>query len=212
VAVAADGEEALSKKQGLLPDLILLDILMPKLDGIAVTRRLKADTSLPFIPIILLTAKSESKDVAAGLEAGGADYITKPIDHASLVARVRSMLRIKALHDKIQEQAAELSSWNKTLEARVADQLGEIERIGRLKRFVAPQIAELIVSSAMRASSTATVATSPCCSAICGGSQPLPRPVSRKSSWRYCATTMERWARSSTASRGRSIASPATGS
>jgi adenylate cyclase len=147
VAVAADGEEALAQTASLRPDLILLDIMMPKLDGIAVTRRLKADASLPFIPIILLTAKADAKDIVAGLEAGGDDYLTKPIDHASLMARVRSMLRIKALHDQVQEQAAELAGWNKTLEARVAAQLAEIERIGRLKRFLAPQLADLILSS-----------------------------------------------------------------
>jgi adenylate cyclase len=102
---------------------------------------------LPFIPIILLTAKSDAKDIVAGLEAGGDDYLTKPFDHSSLLARVRSMLRIKALHDKVQEQADELACWNRTLEERVAAQLGEIERIGRLKRFLAPQLAEMIVAS-----------------------------------------------------------------
>jgi adenylate cyclase len=147
IVTAVDGEEALAKTKAVRPDLILLDIMMPKLDGIDVTRRLKGDASLPFIPIILLTAKSDSKDIVAGLEAGGDDYLTKPFDHASLLARVRSMLRIKALHDKVQEQAAELASWNRTLEERVASQLGEIERIGRLKRFLAPQLAEMIVSS-----------------------------------------------------------------
>jgi adenylate cyclase len=147
VATAVDGEDALEKTASLRPDLILLDIMMPKLDGIAVTRRLKADASLPFIPIILLTAKADTKDVVAGLEAGGDDYLTKPVDHGSLIARVRSMLRIKALHDQVQQQAAELASWNRTLEERVATQLAEIERVGRLKRFLAPQLADLIVSS-----------------------------------------------------------------
>jgi adenylate cyclase len=147
IVTAVDGEEALAKIEALHPDLILLDIMMPKLDGIDVTRRVKANGSLPFIPIILLTAKSDAKDIVAGLEAGGDDYLTKPFDHASLLARVRSMLRIKALHDKVQEQAAELASWNRTLEERVAAQLQEIERIGRLKRFLAPQLAEMIVSS-----------------------------------------------------------------
>src|SRR5207245_9473886 len=85
--------------------------------------------------------------VVAGLNAGGDDYLTKPFDHASLVARVRAMLRIKALHDTVQQQAAELAAWNRTLEERVAAQLGEIEKIGRLKRFLAPQLAEMIVSS-----------------------------------------------------------------
>ncbi len=146
VATAADGEEALARTGELRPDLILLDIMMPKLDGIEVTRRLKADASLPFIPIILLTAKADARDIVAGLDAGGDDYLTKPIDHASLIARVRDMLRIKALHDQVQEQA-QLAQWNDTLETRVAAQLAEIERVGRLKRFLAPQLAELIVSS-----------------------------------------------------------------
>ena len=101
-ATAADGEEALAAARELLPDLILLDVMMPKLDGIEVCRRLKADPSLPFMPIILVTAKADPQDVVAGLEAGADEYLTKPVDHAALVARVRSMLRIKALHDTVQ--------------------------------------------------------------------------------------------------------------
>jgi len=153
VVSAGDGVEALEKTRELLPDLILLDIMMPKMDGIETVTRLKADTSLPFIPVILVTAKADASDVIAGLESGGDDYLTKPVDHAALSARVRAMLRIKALHDTVQaqgerlgEQAAELAAWNKTLEEKVATQVGEIERIGRLKRFLAPQLAELIVS------------------------------------------------------------------
>jgi len=141
VITAEDGEAALVRVAEMAPDLLLLDIMMPKLDGIEVTRRLKADHALPFIPVILLTAKADSKDVVAGLDAGGDDYLIKPFDHAALVARVRSMLRIKALHDQVQEQATELDAWNKELEERVSAQIREIERIGRLKRFLAPQIA-----------------------------------------------------------------------
>src|SRR6266567_4323645 len=125
------------------PDLLLLDIMMPKLDGIEVTRRLKSDASLPFVPIILVTAKADTKDVVAGLEAGGDDYLTKPFDHASLVARVRSMLRIKALHDTVEAQREELKGLNAGLESRVAAQVSEIERIGRLRRFLSPQLAEM---------------------------------------------------------------------
>lgn len=154
VVTAGDGLEAFEKTRELLPDLVLLDIMMPKMDGIETVKRLKADASLPFIPVILVTAKADDKDVIAGLESGGDDYLTKPVDHAALSARVRSMLRIKALHDtvhaqaqRLEEQAAELAAWNKTLEERVTAQVGEIERIGRLKRFLAPQIAEWIVSS-----------------------------------------------------------------
>jgi adenylate cyclase len=154
VATAGDGVEALEKACVLQPDLLLLDIMMPKMDGIEVVKRMKADPLLPFIPIILVTAKAAASDVIAGLESGGDDYLTKPVDHAALSARVRAMLRIKSLHDTVQaqarrleEQAAELAAWNKTLEERVALQVAEIERIGRLKRFLAPQIAETIISS-----------------------------------------------------------------
>jgi len=154
ILTATNGEEALAVATAQRPDLILLDIMMPKMDGIDVCRHLKADASLPFMPIILVTAKADSKDVVAGLEAGAEEYLTKPIDQAALVARVKSMLRIKALHDTVQEQATrleaqsmQLAEWNQTLEQRVADQLTELERVGRLKRFFSPQLAELIVSS-----------------------------------------------------------------
>ena len=154
ILTATNGEEALAVATAQQPDLILLDIMMPKIDGIDVCRRLKADASLPFMPIILVTAKADSKDVVAGLEAGAEEYLTKPIDQAALVARVKSMLRIKALHDTVQEQAThleiqstQLADWNRTLEQRVQAQLAELERVGRLKRFFSPQLAELVVSA-----------------------------------------------------------------
>jgi adenylate cyclase len=147
VATAADGIEALEKIRELSPDLVLLDVMMPRLDGIETVKRLKADPSLPFIPVILVTAKADASDVIAGLESGGDDYLTKPVDHAALSARVRSMLRIKALHDTVQRQAAELAAWNRNLEERVTAQVDEIARVGRLKQFLAPQLAEMIVST-----------------------------------------------------------------
>ena len=141
---AADGEAAIAAVKEFLPDLVLLDVMMPKLDGIEVCRRLKSDGNLPFIPIVLVTAKADTKDIVAGLQAGADEYLTKPVDQAALVARVRSMLRFKALHDQVQAQATELAGWNRTLEARVAEQLAEIERAQLLKRFLPPQVAELI--------------------------------------------------------------------
>ncbi|HLC40099.1 MAG TPA: response regulator [Methylomirabilota bacterium] len=153
ILTAADGEEALAIAREKQPDLILLDVMMPKMDGLEVCRHLKADSSLSFMPIILVTAKADSKDIVAGLEAGGDEYLAKPVDQAALVARVKSMLRIKALHDTVQEQAARLESQshqltelNKTLEQRVQNQVTQIERLGRFKRFFSPQLAELIVS------------------------------------------------------------------
>src|SRR5215475_1991762 len=140
VVEATDGEQALAKAAETLPDLILLDIMMPKVDGLEVVRRLKADKSLPFMPVIMVTAKATPKDVVAGLDAGGDDYLTKPIDHGALVARVRAMLRIKALHDEVQEL-------NQGLEAKVKAQVEELERVSRLRRFLAPQLAHAVVSS-----------------------------------------------------------------
>jgi len=120
--------------------------MMPKLDGIEVCRRLKADPALPFMPIILVTAKSDTRDVVTGLDAGADEYLTKPIDQTALVARVKSVLRVKALHDQVQAQAADLANWNRTLERRVAEQVAEIERARRLKRFLPPQIADLVLA------------------------------------------------------------------
>lgn len=151
---ATHGAEALDVAGTQQPDLILLDIMMPGIDGIEVCQRLKADPALPFMPIIMVTARADSKDIVAGLNAGADDYLTKPIDQAALVARVKSMLRIKALHDTVLEQAArlevqaaQLAEWNRTLEQRVAEQLMALDRLGRLKRFFSPHLAELLVSS-----------------------------------------------------------------
>jgi adenylate cyclase len=140
VVVAEDGEQALAKVRETLPDLILLDIMMPKINGLEVVKRLKSDATLPFIPVILATAKVDSKDVVAGLDAGGDDYLTKPIEHGALVARVRAMLRIKALHDEVR-------TLNDGLAAKVHAQVEELERVGRLRRFLAPQVAQAIVSA-----------------------------------------------------------------
>ena len=140
VIEATDGAQALAKVAETLPDLVLLDIMMPKIDGLEVVRRLKSDMTLPFIPVILVTAKASPKDVVAGLDAGGDDYLTKPIDHGALVARVRAMLRIKALHDQVQEL-------NQSLEARVKAQVEELERVSRLRRFLAPQLAQAVISA-----------------------------------------------------------------
>jgi class 3 adenylate cyclase len=106
------------------------------------------------MPIILVTSRGDTPDVVAGLEAGADEYLTKPVDQGALVARVKSMLRIKALQDTVQEQAARLEAqaaqlreWNQTLEQKVAEQVSELDRVSRLRRFLAPQLADVIVSS-----------------------------------------------------------------
>ncbi|MDX8521511.1 adenylate/guanylate cyclase domain-containing protein [Mesorhizobium dulcispinae] len=154
VVTAADGEEGLAKARQLEPDLILLDIMMPKLDGISVVRMVKQDDALRSTPVILVTAKADTRDVVEGLDAGGDDYLTKPFEHRALLARVRSMLRQKALNDtvasqtrRLQEQAAQLADWNRSLERTVAEQVTEIERMARLRRFLPEQVADLIVAA-----------------------------------------------------------------
>ncbi|MER9226248.1 response regulator [Mesorhizobium sp. M0664] len=147
VVTAADGEEGLGKARDLTPDLILLDIMMPKLDGISVVRMLKQDLSLRSIPVILVTAKADTRDVVEGLDAGGDDYLTKPFEHQALLARVRSMLRQKALHDTVASQAVQLSDWNRSLEQTLAEQVIEIERMSRLRRFLPEQVADLILAA-----------------------------------------------------------------
>ena len=138
IVTAADGEAALIMAVEQLPDLILLDVMMPKRDGLDVCRTLKAERSLPFIPIILMTARADSEDIVRGLEAGADEYLTKPVDHVALVARVSSMLRIKEQQDTIQAQAAqlevyaaELAADNRKLSAQLAEEakLAEIARL-----------------------------------------------------------------------------------
>jgi len=143
---AADGEQALAAAATERPDLILLDVMMPKVDGFEVCRRLKQDPAFQFTPIIIVTAMGDAKDAVTGLDAGADEYLTKPVDQQALLARVRSMLRIKSLHDTVQAQAAELARWNASLTQQVAAQDDELQRVGRLKRFFSPQVAELIVA------------------------------------------------------------------
>jgi diguanylate cyclase (GGDEF)-like protein len=105
---ASDGTQALDRVRADAPDLILLDVMLPDIDGYEISRRIKNDTSLPFIPIILVTARDSTQDKVAGLDAGADDYLTKPINFPELEARVRSMLRIKRLQDELEEKNREL--------------------------------------------------------------------------------------------------------
>ncbi len=146
VLTATDGQEALAVALEMRPDLILLDVMMPKIDGTDVCRRLKADSSLSFMPIVMITAKTATEDIITALEAGADEYLTKPVDHGALVARVKSMLRIKSLTDTVEAQKAKLSEWNATLERRVNEQLLQLENLSQLKRFFSPQLAEAILS------------------------------------------------------------------
>ncbi len=146
VLSAGSGEDALELLSGQVPDLVLLDILMPGLDGYETCRRIRSNPLTSFLPVVMITASGNEQKVRA-IEAGADDFITKPFDQAELLARVRSLVRVKRYHDTVTAQAAELAAWNKELEARVNAQVGELERLGRLRRFLSPQIARLVVDS-----------------------------------------------------------------
>ncbi len=125
VEMASDGEEGLEKVESFQPDVILLDYMMPRMTGLEVLKRLKADERYKGVPVILLTARGSQEDKVTGLDAGADDYVVKPFEPFELLARVRSMLRIKRMHDAQEE-------WNRTLGVKVRQQVDEIERMNRL--------------------------------------------------------------------------------
>ena len=156
IAIATNGHEALSVLHSKPFDLVLLDIMMPELNGYEVLERMRSSPELRNIPVIMISAVGELDSVVRCIELGAEDYLPKPFEPTLLRARVYASLERKRLHDQVVAQAAELASqaaelatWNKTLEQRVADQLGEIERMGKLRRFLSPQVADLIVASGM---------------------------------------------------------------
>jgi len=146
VVTAHDGDAALDLVEAEEPDLILLDVMMPGLDGYAVCTRLRANDDTAMLPVIMVTS-SVGQEKTRAIEAGADDFIPKPFNHDELLTRVRSLLRIKRYHDTIKEQAAELAELNRTLEQRVQEQVGELERLRRLRRFLSPQLADAVVSS-----------------------------------------------------------------
>jgi class 3 adenylate cyclase len=146
VVTADSGAAALARARMDKPDLILLDVMMPDMSGYDVCRSLRADGPTGMLPIVLVTALDERSERLRGLSAGADDFVSKPIDPPELLARVRSLLRIKTLYDTVQAQAEQLASWNALLQQRVADQVGQLERLSRLKRFLAPQLVDLIVA------------------------------------------------------------------
>jgi adenylate cyclase len=146
VEVADSGEAALASMRLRSPDLLLLDVVMPGMSGYEVCRAVRADPALTMLPVVMITALGEREERVRGIEAGADDFLSKPVNPPELLARVRSLLRIRRLHETVQRQAEQLAAWNRTLEARVAEQVSHVERLQRLKRFFSPQLAELILA------------------------------------------------------------------
>ena len=145
VVSAPDGEVALELVRSAKPDLVLLDVMMPKLDGYAVCQRLRERDETAVLPVIMVTSSGAEKTKA--IQAGADDLIEKPFSHEELLIRVRSLLRIKRYQDTIKAQAAELLELNRSLEERVREQVMELDRLRKLRRFLSPQLADAIVSS-----------------------------------------------------------------
>ena len=146
VVRATSGEQALELLPSSGADLVLLDIVMPGIDGYEVCRRIRSASETAYLPVVMITASGHQEKTRA-IEAGADDFVSKPFDQSELLARVASLARIKRYHDTITRQAAELVEWNAELEARVNTQLEELQRMNRLRRFLSPQIADLVINS-----------------------------------------------------------------
>jgi len=151
VETASGGQEALDSVDRSAPDLILLDVAMPGLSGLQVLRRLRADARFALLPIVLVTALDPDVERIKGLEAGADDFVTKPINSAELLARVRSLVRVKYLFDRVEAQADELRQLNSDLERRVAAKVAEVEHLSKLKRFLPPQVAARVAGDDLEA-------------------------------------------------------------
>ena len=144
VSSASSGAEALERVAAEQPDLVLLDVQMAGMNGYEVCRRIRENEATALLPVVMVTAH-DSEARIDGIRAGADDFVTKPFDQQELLLRVRSLVRIKRYHDTIRAQAAELAEWNKTLEHRVAEQVEELGRMARLRRFLSPTLAKIVM-------------------------------------------------------------------
>ena len=145
-SAATNGADALAQIATELPDLVLLDIMMPGMSGYEVCQKLRANPDTALLPVVLCTSLDPQSERLKGIEAGADDFLSKPINRPELLARVKSLLRIKSLQDEVKSQAAQLASWNDELEHRVEKQVAQLDRLSRLKGFFSPQLAQAILA------------------------------------------------------------------
>ncbi len=130
VITAASGAEGLAKVASGNPDLVLLDVVMPQMSGYEVCRAIRANPATQLLPVVMVTALDPSEERVKGIDAGADDFLSKPINQPELLARVRSLLRIRALNEEVARQKAELAE----------------VKLSRLRRFLSPKVAELIIA------------------------------------------------------------------
>ena len=146
VLTATSGPEALAAIEQDPPDLVLLDVMMPGMSGYEVCQTIRADPKHAMLPVVMVTALDAKEERVKGLDAGADDFLTKPVNQPELLARVRSLLRIKTLYDQVEAQKSELAEWNRNLSQRVEEGIAELEKLSRMKRFFSPEVANLITN------------------------------------------------------------------
>jgi CheY-like chemotaxis protein/class 3 adenylate cyclase len=146
VAAAESGHEALARIEADCPDLVLLDVMMPGMDGYEVCKKIRQNPATEILPVVMVTALDPSQERIKGIEAGADDFLGKPVNQQELLARVRSLLRVKEYYNTIQDQKAELADWNKKLESRVEEQLAQLEKMDHMKRFLSPHLAKMVMA------------------------------------------------------------------
>ena len=146
---AHSGPEGLAKLSEGKPDLVLLDVVMPGMSGYEVCRAIRDNPATALLPVVMVTALDPAEERVRGIESGADDFLSKPINQSEILARVKSLLRIRELHRQVEAQAAQLADWNAKLEQRVDEQVGQLGRLARLKRFLSPKVVDLIVAGAL---------------------------------------------------------------
>jgi putative two-component system response regulator len=140
VEIAHDGEEALDKIRSEPPDLILLDLMMPRISGFEICQRIKSDKLTQFIPIIVITALTEQEDKLKAIELGADDFLVKPINRLELTTRIKSLLRMKLMHDDLDTSESILFSLAAALESKDFYTRGHSDRVAQLAVDIAKKM------------------------------------------------------------------------